>query len=328
MSATFPFAQFEFAMHIGPPAGRYMVRAPISREAQAPALPADDVAAQFAGIDEPDPTPGQEEDRLAGLLGQADVLVMKVHGASPARPSKRFGRRAPHSVDGHTELSLTVATVIKGTELLANWDAVCKLANTLRTSTEEQDRRVEEGLWIVNRAVTAYRACAADPYVSDLTRADAVAVRVGYGSAHQLKDGNWEEMIAVPPPAEPRMSRASRLMPTQGMAAVLAGRARTLESEHLILRVLLDLEHDRLRAAATGLQAAHALLVAELGEELLDGTVRTRFDGVNGSREAIAELAQRAITEPLSGGDRTRLDELAEDAGALVDAWRYQDGGR
>jgi hypothetical protein len=281
-----PFVQFEFSHHIGPAAGRYVVRQ----------------------LDEP----GPEDD--------ADVLVVSVEGA--ARPRTRLFKaraRAESPADEPPELSVTVVTVIRASRRMAS----AQWLSHVRESTEEQELWIEDALAVVNRAVGAYRACAADPYAIDLCRADARAVRIGYGPAAALIRGGWDAAVAVPPPSPPRLDRAVRLMPTEGMAAVLAGRAHTLESEELLLRVLLDLEHGRARAAAAGLRAGHELLASDLGDEVLAGTVRERYDAVRGSRDAVDELAERAAAGPLDLEDVQRVHELAEEAGALVDAWRY-----
>jgi hypothetical protein len=45
------------------------------------------------------------------------------------------------------------------------------------------------------------------------------------------------------------------------------------------------------------------------------------------SRDAVDDLAERALSGALTGDDLERLGELAEEAGALVDAWRYVPAG-
>lgn len=301
MSVRFPFVQFEFSHHIGPPEGRYVVRPPSPDGAEAEAEPA------------------------LGELGKSDVLVVAVQGAAAA--PRRVGRRRARSQtpsDEPREVSLTLVTVIKGTRMLAGRDEAQRLLESVGGSPDEQDRWVEDALAIVNRAVSAYRACAADPYAVDVSRGDAGAVRIGYGEAGSLTRGTWEAALVVPPARAQRVDRALRLMPTQGMAAVLAGRSRTLEAEDLLLRVVLDLEHGRARGAAAGLRAALELLGGELAGESLNGKVRERFDGAMRSRAAVSELAERATVEHLSPEEVQRLAGLTEEIGGFIDAWRYQ----
>jgi hypothetical protein len=208
--------------------------------------------------------------------------------------------------------------------MLAGRDAGERLLAELRGSPEQQEQWVADALAIVNHAVSAYRACAADPYAVDVSRADPGLVRIGHGHAAELTRGRWDAAVVVKPPRQPHLDRTARLLPMQGMADVLTGRARTLESEELVLRVLLDLEYGRLRAAALGLRAAHELLMTELAGEALSGSAEERLDRVERARDAIAELAGRATAQPLGDEDARRLADIVEEAGALIDAWRYQ----
>jgi hypothetical protein len=258
------------------------------------------------------------------LLGTADVLVVEVRGAAPPSP-RRFRPNLPRAADGARprELSVTVVTVVLGTRMLDDLSAARKLLRSLKRSTEEQDRWTTAALAILRRGVAAYRASAADPYVPDVSPLDACAVRIGYGEAGAVVRGDWEDAFAVPPPPQPRIRRTVRLMPMQGMAAALTGTGRVLESEELILRVVRDLDHGRNRAAAMTLNAAQELLLAELAGEVLGAQVHGRIEKVIAARELAAQLAERALRGGLSGGDVAKLHELAEDAGAVVDAWRY-----
>jgi hypothetical protein len=287
-AAPLPFVQLEFSHHLGPEAGRYVVREG--------AEPRDE-----------------------------DVLVVGVEAATRPRTRRLTRPRArPEAVpSAPPELSVTVVTVIRAARRFAGEEEAARWLSDVRASTGEQEVWARDALATLNRAVGAYRACAADPYAIDVSRADARVVRIGYGSAGELVRGRWDAAIAIPAPPAPRLDRAVRLMPTEGMAAVLGGRARTLESEELLLRVVLDLEHGRFRAAAAGLCAAHDLLAGELADEVLGGPVADRFDRVLASRDATGALAERGLAGPLDEEDVQRLRELAEQAGALVDAWRY-----
>jgi hypothetical protein len=317
VTAIFPFVQFEFSHNIGPPPGRYLVSGPMANE-EAPALAAEAFVELLGG------DVSSSASAPVTKLGGADVLVIRVSGARAARP-RRLNRRAPQAfAEEEPELSVTLVTVIKGTRMLSGADAAERLLVELRGSSEAQQQWIDDALAIVNRAVCAYRACAVDPYAIDVGHADPRAIRVGYGPASELTRGAWSAAVTVRPVPQPRLDRATRLMPTQGMAAVLAGRSRTLEAEELILRVVLDLEHGRNRAAAAGLRAAHGLLIAELGEQPIPASVRERLESVARAEGAISALAERATTEPLSGEQVTRLGELTEELGALVDTWRYQ----
>lgn len=311
-SIRFPLVQFEFSHNIGPSAGRYVVR------------PEPGGAAGDRPAPAPDLEPGEDP-----RLGANDVIIIKVEGARVARG--RWFARSPRAAkidDEPREVPIVVATVITATAMMRDAsDAVAHLA-AIRSSEEERERVVLASLALLNRAVSAYRRCAADPYAIDLTRTDARTVRAGYGTAAEVKRGMWEEAITIEAPATPRVDRGLRLMPTQGMAAVLGGNASTLEAEELILRATLDATHGRGRAAAICLAGAHTLLADELRDEPLDGQAQRCLDAVDRTREAVAALATAAAQRPLEPAELVQVRELAEVAGALVDAWRYQSGAR
>jgi hypothetical protein len=218
---------------------------------------------------------------------------------------------------------VTVVTVVLGTRMLDDVSAARELLRTIKASRPEQEAWTSVALSVVNRGVAAYRVSAADPYVPDLSPLDARAVRIGYGEAGYVVRGGWDEAFGVPPPPPPRIRRTVRLMPMQGMSAVLRGSARMLEAEELILRVVRDLDQGRNRAAAVTLNVAQELLLAELAGDVLAAPVHARIEKLVAARDAFAELAQRAVHGRLTEDDVMRLRELAEDAGAVVDSWRY-----
>jgi hypothetical protein len=288
MTPLFPFAQFEFTHEIGPPPGFYVVR---------------------------DAGDAATDDTEMPDLASADVLV--IGSTTGTAVESRFLRGRAKKVaaeEASREVALALATVIRGRQMLADETAAHAFVTRLRTADDERERFVDDALADVNRAIAAYRACAADPYVMEVARADARAVRVGYGTAEELRRATWSDAVTVPPPPRPQLDRGVKLMPVQGTAAVLAGQGEVLEGETLLLRVLLDLRYGRPRAAALGLDAAWALLQAELGE---------RADAAAEAMEALDEIVRRARSGALGDPDVTALEDLAEQAGVLVDQWRY-----
>lgn len=344
----FPFVQFELTSSLGPPPGRYLVHA----------LPDEDAdAAQEAGgriVDEldelvPESGPGAPVGEAAvapatvaanpaagpartgyevdsELLGSADVLVIRTVGAPPPRGGL-FGRKgAPSVADGEAprELAVTLATIVFGTRLLPDTATTRRFYDSVQGSPEQRDQWVGAALVVLNRAVAAYRLCAADPYVHEINSLDPRAIRVGYGPADVLVAGRWEEAVAVPPPPPMRISRDARVMPVQAMGSVLTDQAQTLESEELLLRAVLDLEQARPRAAAVGFAAAFELLLGELAGAVLAGSVRAKLEEVMDQRSDIAQIAAAARRGQLEDAQVERLAALVEQTGALVDHWRYQ----
>jgi hypothetical protein len=218
---------------------------------------------------------------------------------------------------------VTLVTAIVATEGFADHGAARAWLDVLRGDGDALEEWVGRGLAMLNRAIVAYRASAADPYVVEISRADPRAVRVGYGPATELKLGDWTRALGVAPLPPPRVNRTVRLMPTQAMAAVLAGEATVLESEELVLRALLDLRHGRPRAAAVGLEAGVELLLGEIAGEVFPGAVQSRLDALLGVHEHLCETAAAARRGLLGDADIARLHELAERAGELIDQRRY-----
>lgn len=337
----FPFVQFEYTHSLGPPAGRYIVHPEEEEPESAGVLDELDQAfdemaaagAQGGGTVTKAPAAapasisGNAEDDL--LLGSADVLVIRVVGAPPPKGG-RFGRGgAPEVADGEKprETSLTLATVVFGTRLLPDDRIAGRFFESVQTKEEERDQWSRAALETLNRAVVAYRACAADPYVADVSPLDARATRIGYGIAELVAAGKWEKAIAVPPPPTVRLSRDQKLMPTQAMGMVLTGNGRVLESEELVIRAVLDLEQRRPRAAACGLHAGFELLLGEFSGQVMAGALQSQFERLVEQRAEIAELAAAARRGGLSTREVERLADLAEATGALVDRWRYESLG-
>ena len=208
----FPFVQFEFTHSIGPPAGRYVVHPEDEEEAQSAVLDEldatfDEMSAagattssgQVATPQAPALAPvGDGGDDL--LLGTADVIVIRTVGAPPPR-SGRLGRGgAPAVADDEKprELSLTLATIVFGTRLLPDDTVAARFFTSVQTKADERDQWARAALETLNRGVAAYRVCAADPYVMDLSPLDARATRIGYGIAELVAAGKWEKAITVP----------------------------------------------------------------------------------------------------------------------------------
>lgn len=316
MNRHFPFVQFELTHSIGPPAGRYVVSPPDTAEANG--------HAPTVVVEEEEEETGGRIDPIDLGIGMADVLLVQVIGA-PAPKAKMFRRGLAPAVEAEEprELSITVVTAILATQPLASDRTAKEWLRTVRSRPEAQEEFVLEGLSMVNLAIVAYRACAADPYVVELTRNDPRTTRIGYGLAEQVVLGKWTSAIGVPPPPPPRVDRTIRLMPTQGMAAVLAGQAHVLESEELVLRALLDIQQERFRAAAAGLHAAVELLLGEVAGEVLRGEVQQRMEVVVGERERLERLAAAARRGPLGPADVDALRAIAETVGSAIDQRRY-----
>lgn len=114
----------------------------------------------------------------------------------------------------------------------------------------------------LNRVLHAHRVGAADPWAREVSREQAIVVRVGFGEGEQVAHGHWRKALTLPPPPEQR--RTAALRPQERLAALLGGRDAELVCENLVLRARADVEGGRDRSAALQVDAALRAGLAEL----------------------------------------------------------------
>jgi hypothetical protein len=308
----FLFVQFEFTHALGPHAGRYVVESG-----------ADPVTTENRRLDPRLDTRNRELAGTSRGVGHSDVLVVGVVGA-PTSGSRGLLRKA-RSIKGDNApapVPLTLVSFVNGRGALADQSAAAGQLDRIRYSEVEQEQWVKRGLEVLNLAIRAYRVGAPDPYAVEVTRRDARQVRIGYGSSDEVREGRFSEAIELPPAASRRPKRAERLKPSEAVAAVLVGRRKLFESEDLLVRSLIDLDHGRARVAALQIAGAMRLLSSEVGElddpEGLDlGTLAERARDT----ERLADLAQES---PLDAGQIAELETVVDEVRALLDTWRYR----
>jgi hypothetical protein len=288
-----PFVELEFTHGLGPPPGRYVVRPPGSTP-PAPAPP--------AGVAPTLP------------VGSTDVLLVRVDEAPAARrPLLRRPRQPQLEAGGPpAEVPIYVAALLFATRAFGERAAADASLQRWRADPASAEPLVHEALVVLNRAVRAYRAGAADPYVVEVTRGDARAVRIGHGGA-ELVRGEWEDAMVLPARQAARLGRAARLRPAEIVADVLAGRGPVLDGEDVLLRAVLDIEQGRPDVAAAQLELAVRLL----GDEPRGPGPRLEVLGERcaGVREQLGDTQTReaALAE---------LSAVAAEVGEAIDAWR------
>jgi hypothetical protein len=156
--------------------------------------------------------------------------------------------------------------------------------------------------------------------VTEVAQRDARLVRIGYGTTEALPIGRLVRALVLPPPIGVEPSREERIVPTETTADVLAGRIAVLESEDLLLRVYVDLDHGRTRAAALQLRAALGLLALELpghpdadGLKLDIGALLAEADG----------LVAEAGRGQLDGEHLEALEQIIDRVERAIELWRY-----
>jgi hypothetical protein len=263
LSATtkfFRFTQVEVPWALGPPDGRYLIRA--------------------AG-DPPDAPP-------------VHVLVVATLGA-PERRS-RLARKKTRQAEPEPEptpVTTGRATVIDvGTAFPDEPNARAWLA-------QAGEPEFEEGLAVLNRTLHAFRLVTADPYLTPLGRSQALVARIGFGAGEQVSDGLWTDAVELLD-RRGRQRRATVLHPQARLAAVLNGRELPLAAEELTLRARVDIDHGRGREAALQVLVALDAAIAEVALDPTAEALEKRLDELRDRREATAAAAQEALAGPLT----------------------------
>jgi hypothetical protein len=246
---------------------------------------------------------------LRGHAGEPEhVLVLETLGA-PAR-RRRLSRRAaakarreppnaPPALAPLTVVTLVAAAPLGGDDVALEWleraDLVAEVAGAVA---------------VLNGVLHAERLVRADPFVREVSAAQAVALRVGVGRGEEVADGHWTEARALDPEAFRPRSRESALRPQERFAALLAGRDVALAAEELTLRARLDLDRGRAREAALQLRVALEAALAELQAWAHDDEVASRLTALRGDREAVAGAANRALEGGLDDRQIAAVTEI------------------
>jgi hypothetical protein len=151
----------------------------------------------------------------------------------------------------------------------------------------------------LNRVLYAHRIATTDPHVRELSPAQALVVRAGWGEGEQVAYGRWLHAREL----RRRERRAGRssigrraavLRPQERFAALLGAREHVLICEELTLRARLDLDEGRLAHAALELEQAYAAALAELPPERYPD-LALRIAELEQLRPSVAEAARAAL---------------------------------
>jgi hypothetical protein len=239
------------------------------------------------------------------------VLVLRTAtGRRPGR-SRPQRRRSAHSVARGErpvpEVTLVQATVIDAVPVSTEAQAHRWLADLHQTDD------VRAAFAVLDRVRLAHRIASANAAVGALDPSHALAIRAGFGSGAQVADGHLahaRELPTLEPRAPgaimrivPVPGRRTRLLrPQEHFAALLARRAEPMLCQELALRARADFDHGRLRHAALELDHAYAAALHELpvagpgGEHLAE--LRELAPSVSDAAEAALPGAGHAAVEP------------------------------
>jgi hypothetical protein len=254
---------------LGPPDGRYLLRAPGH-------------------------TPGAPPTH---------VLVIATLGA-PERRRLAAGRKKQREALPEPEPSPVTtgrATVI---DVGAPFDDVEQARAWLANAGTEY---LADGLEVLNRALHAFRLVTADPYLNTVSAGQALVARIGFGAGEQVADGLWTDAQELLD-RQPRLRRLKVLQPQARLAAVLSGREQPLACEELALRARLDLEAGRYREGTLQLHVALDAALAELPSDPTAAALGDRLTELRGLREPVGEAAQTALAGPLGAEQREGVE--------------------
>jgi hypothetical protein len=234
------------------------------------------------------------------------VLVLRTLAASPRPRDRRRLRRAPRSTPGAADPTVPVvrATLIAATPLAGDEAARAWLRGA------DLEAEAARAVAVLNRVLQAHRIAAADPFVREIARGQALVVRVGYGTGEQVADGVFSDVRELPPAAGARERGRGGPRPEERLAALLGGRDVALAAEELTLRARLDLDRGRGREAALQLRVALEAALAELEAWSHRPELAARLAALRGERGAVAAAADRALEGGLDTGQLQDVDRV------------------
>jgi hypothetical protein len=233
----FLFIQFEFPWELGPPDGRYLLRS----------------------------QPGGEPERVVvlGTVGAARRQRQPLLARSNSR------RVRPPATPEPAPVPTARATIVDPISLSAERQAQAWMAEL------DAERDTQSAVTVLNRVLHSHRVAAADPYIHEVSPAQALVIRAGWGEGEQVADGHWLHARELPWQATRRQRRVAALRPQERLAQILGARGAVLLCEEHALRARLDLDQGRLAHATAELQAAYAAALPELrGERRQDLMIR------------------------------------------------------
>jgi hypothetical protein len=149
---------------------------------------------------------------------------------------------------------------------------------------------------VLNRVLYAHRIAGAAPHIHEVSPAQALVVRAGFGEGEQVADGLWSDARELVLSRRRAGKRASVLRPQERLALLLSGRGDVLLCEELALRARLDLDQDRFALAAIELDRAYVAALRELPKEPRPD-LRTRIEELRELSSGVAASAHAPAPE-------------------------------
>ncbi|MGH2855124.1 MAG: hypothetical protein ACRDLF_13140 [Solirubrobacteraceae bacterium] len=229
--------------------------------------------------------------------------VVVLDTVSAARRRGRLGARHPQATPDPATVPTARATVIDPVSVSAEGQARAWLTQL------DVERETQVAAAALNHVLFAHRIATADPHVRELSPAQALIVRAGWGEGEQVAYGRWLHARELRL-SERRARRTAVLRPQERFAALLGAREQALMCEELTLRARLDLDQGRLGHAALELEQAYAAALAEL-PPLERPDLAERIAELTQLRPGVTEAARAApgeSDEEALGHALTRLE--------------------
>ncbi len=190
------------------------------------------------------------------------VVILETVGATPRRGRLGSRRRPPVEPEPEpTTVPSTRATVIDPVSVSAERQARAWLAQL------DAEREAHAAAVTLNRLLFAHRIANADPHVRELSPAQALAARAGWGEGEQVAYGQWSHARELRFSEHRTRRRSASLRPQERLAALLGAREAPLLCEEHVLRARLDLDQGRVAHAALELEHAYTAALRELPAE-------------------------------------------------------------
>jgi hypothetical protein len=254
----FTFVQMELPWELGPADGRYLLRKPAGPQSSEP---------QHVVVLS---TVGAERRGLLG--GRARTRRTGGAGTEPAR------------------VPVARATVVDPVPLSVDSQARAWLEQL------DPEHEASAAAGVLNRVLWAHRIAGAVPHIHEVSPAQALIVRAGFGEGEQVADGLWTDARELRLSRRRAGRRASVLRPQERLAVLLSGRGSALLCEELALRARLDLDGGRLELAAIELDRAYAAALAELPDDRR-GDLRERIEVLEALRAGVRRSERIALPE-------------------------------
>jgi hypothetical protein len=250
----FLFVQMEFPWDLGPPDGRYLMRA----------------------------EQGGDPERVIVL----NTLSAPQRAPKRTRISRSKVNREP------AEVPTTRVTVIDPVPVASETQAHAWLSDM------DVEREIETAAAVLDRVLFAHRIASADPHLHEVSPAQALVIRSGFGEGEQVADAQWSDARELILGSGRKQRRATALRPQERLAVLIGARGQALICEELTLRCRLDLDRGRLAHAALGLEPAYTAALAELDAEQR-ADLAPRIEEMRGLYPEVAQ-ASSATLHPLN----------------------------